>query len=540
MSQVRVVETALCDGALCATGGLPATEDVARALPALDRAGYWAVDAWGGEAFGLALRERNEDPWARLEDARRGLANTRLMASLFGQALVGDRHYADDVVDAFVARAAALGVDAFRLVDPLNDVETLRRSLDAVKRAGCVAIGAIAYSRSAMHDDAFFTTVGRRLGAMGFDAVCVDDPAGELTPSATYRVVRALLDAVTVPVHVRAHDRRGAGSAVVQKAVEAGAACVHTALGPWSGAGSLPSTDAVAWMLERTPWDPGLDPACLVDGAEALGASRDGVAVRRDPQAHGDRPVPIGVVRRVVERLAEHDALDYVDDALAEAVTIRRDLGDPALIGPIARIVADQAVVHVGSGARYHTALPGVQRYCRGMFGKPPREIDAVVRASVIGAEPPIVGRPADRLAPELEAAGTGGTFDAEASLDAALLRSLALDDEARYDETRYDAAPVPAATPTRDVTVPPIERSVPASPSAESSAVFAPVGGRVSVVHVQPGQSVTRGRPLVQFDDGQSAVAPAGGKLVELLVQTGDRVVSGALIAKVEAVELV
>ncbi|MDA8362029.1 MAG: sodium-extruding oxaloacetate decarboxylase subunit alpha [Gammaproteobacteria bacterium] len=383
------------------------TEDMLPACPDLDAIGYWSLEAWGGATFDACLRFLKEDPWERLRALKAALPSTRLQMLLRGQNLLGYRHYSDDVVRAFVERAAANGVDVFRIFDAMNDMRNLRVAIEATIKAGRHAEGTICYTTSPVHSIAAYVDMARELEAMGCQTIAIKDMAGLLTPTRTSTLVKALVKAVKTPLHLHSHATSGLAAMCQWKAIEAGCYMIDTALSSFGGGTSHPPTESLVVALHGTAHDTGLD----IDRLERVNAYFREVRKRYhqfesehtgvDTRVHVNQ-VPGGMISNLANQLKEQGALNRMDEVLAEIPRVRADLGYPPLVTPTSQIVGTQAVFNVLTGQRYKNITNEVKLYLQGRYGKPPGTVDERLRRLAIGNEPVITHRPADDLKPEM------------------------------------------------------------------------------------------------------------------------------------------
>ncbi|HMW21162.1 MAG TPA: sodium-extruding oxaloacetate decarboxylase subunit alpha [Nitrosomonas sp.] len=384
------------------------TEDMLPACTLLDQIGYWSLECWGGATFDTCLRFLKEDPWERLSQLKAALPNTPLQMLLRGQNLLGYRHYSDDVVHAFIQRAATNGITIFRIFDALNDVRNLKTAIEAVKSAGKHAQGTICYTTSPVHDVKSFVSLASDLAKLGCDSIAIKDMAGLLTPFATQELVSALKQTVDLPIHLHSHATSGLAEMCQLKAIEAGCRHIDTALSSWSGGTSHPPTESLVMALQGTPYDTKLD-------LQKLQAVNDYFAQIRkkyhrfeseftgvDTRVHVFQ-VPGGMISNLANQLQERNALDRINEVYAEIPRVRKDLGYPPLVTPTSQIVGTQAVLNILTGKRYSTITNEVKRYLQGGYGKAPAAINASLQKSAIGKEDLIDCRPADLLKPEFE-----------------------------------------------------------------------------------------------------------------------------------------
>ncbi|WP_430460356.1 sodium-extruding oxaloacetate decarboxylase subunit alpha [Thalassolituus sp. LLYu03] len=383
------------------------TEDMLPICAKLDQVGYWSLEVWGGATFDACVRFLKEDPWERLRQLRAALPNTRLQMLLRGQNLLGYRHYADDVVEAFVAKSAENGIDVFRVFDALNDVRNLETAMKAVKKAGKHAQGTICYTTSPVHTAAAFVKQAHAMKDMGADSIAIKDMAGLLTPYATYDLVKALKAEIDLPVVVHSHSTAGLAQLCQLKAIEAGADRIDTAISSFANGTSHPATEAQVAALKGTEFDTGLDLELLGEIADYFREIRkkyhqfESEFTREDVSVQINQ-VPGGMMSNLANQLKEQNALDKIRDVFAEIPRVREDLGFPPLVTPTSQIVGTQAVYNVLAGERYKTITNEVKRYLQGGYGAAPAPVDAKLQKKAIGNESVDVGRPADLLKPEL------------------------------------------------------------------------------------------------------------------------------------------
>jgi len=409
MPRVHITETILRDAHQSLIATRMRTEDMLPICAQLDKVGFWSLEMWGGATFDTCLRYLKEDPWERLRKLRAALPNTRLQMLLRGQNALGYRHYSDDVVRAFVQRAAANGMDVFRIFDALNDARNLRVAVEAVKEAGKHAQGAICYTTSPVHGIPQFMAMAKELENMGCDSLAIKDMAGLLTPYVTADMVKALRDTVKLPIHIHSHATAGLASMCQLKAIESGCLHIDTALSPFSGGTSHPPTESMVAALKATGYDTGLDLALLQEVGMYFYEVRK--KYRRfeseftgvDTRVQVNQ-IPGGMISNLANQLREQGALERMNDVLAEVPRVREDLGFPPLVTPTSQIVGTQAVLNVLTGTRYKSITNEVKYYLQGRYGRPPGAVNTIVRQQAIGNEDVIDCRPADLLKDEMHA----------------------------------------------------------------------------------------------------------------------------------------
>lgn len=408
MSKVHLTDTILRDAHQCLIATRMRTDDMLPACERLDRLGYWSLEVWGGATFDACLRFLKEDPWERLRRLREALPNTRLQMLLRGQNLLGYRHYSDDVVRAFVQRAAADGIDVFRIFDALNDLRNLKTSIEAVKESGKHAQGTICYTLSPVHTLEKYVKDARELTAMGCDSIAIKDMAGLLTPKMAGDLFSALADATDVPIHLHTHATSGQAEMCLLKAIENGCRHIDTALSAFAGGASQAPTEAMIAALKETPYDTGMDLQLAEDVSAYFREVRKKYRQFESEFTGVDTrvlsyQVPGGMISNLINQLREQGAVDRIAEVFAEIPRVREDLGFPPLVTPTSQIVGTQAVLNVLTKERYKTITNEVKLYLQGRYGRPPGRVNPVVRRKAIGDEPVIEQRPADLLAPEMD-----------------------------------------------------------------------------------------------------------------------------------------
>lgn len=383
-------------------------EDMLPIAAKLDQVGFWSVESWGGATFDACIRYLGEDPWERIRELKKAMPNTRQQMLLRGQNLLGYRHYADDVVEKFVERAAVNGVDVFRVFDAMNDPRNLETALRAVKQHGKHAQGTIAYTTSPVHTVELFVEQARAMRDMGVDSIAIKDMAGLLTPFATGDLVRALKAEIDLPVFIHSHDTAGVASMCQLKAIENGADHIDTAISSMAWGTSHPGTESMVAALKGTPYDTGLDLELLQEIGLYFYAVRkkyhqfESEFTGVDTRVQVNQ-VPGGMISNLANQLKEQGALHRMDEVLAEIPKVRKDLGYPPLVTPTSQIVGTQAFFNVLAGERYKTITTEVKYYLQGRYGKAPAPVCEHLRFQAIGSEEVIECRPADLLAPELD-----------------------------------------------------------------------------------------------------------------------------------------
>jgi pyruvate carboxylase subunit B len=373
----------------------------------IDECGFFSVEAWGGATFDTCIRFLNDDPWERLRSLKAELKHTPIQMLLRGQNLVGYRHYPDDVVDRFVAAAYKNGVDVFRVFDALNDIRNMKRSMEQVKKAGAHLQGAICYTTSPVHSISSFIEMAEELYALDCDSICIKDMAGLIMPEAARELISGIKKAVGVMVDLHCHCTSGIAPISYQAAIDAGVDILDTAMSPFSMGTSQPPTESIVASLKGTSRDTGIDLIKLRSVRNICLKMREKYAGLIDPISERvDSDVliyqlPGGMISNLVSQLKEQDALNRMDEVLAEIPKVREDLGYPPLVTPTSQIVGSQAVFNVLiNGQRYRNVTKEVKDYVRGLYGRSPAPISDEIRRQIIGDEVVITVRPADLLEP--------------------------------------------------------------------------------------------------------------------------------------------
>ncbi len=407
---VKIVDTVLRDGPQSLIATRMSTEQMMPIVPKMDQVGYYAVECWGGATFDACLRFMKEDPWERLRKLRDGFKNTKLQMLLRGQNILGYRHYADDVVEFFVQKSIANGIDIIRIFDALNDLRNVQTAVKATKKEGGHAQLALCYTLSDIHTMEYWVDIAKRIEDMGADSICIKDMAGLLVPYEAAELVHNLKEAVSLPIELHTHYTSGVASMTYLKAIEAGCDIIDTAISPFALGTSQPATEVMVETLKGTPYDTGLDNNLLAEIADYFRPLREealksGLMSTKvlgvDIQALLYQ-VPGGMLSNLISQLKTLGAEDKYTDVLKEIPRVRADFGYPPLVTPSSQIVGTQAVFNVVMGERYKNVTKESKAVVRGEYGQTPAPISDEVRKKIIGDEKPITCRPADLLKPEL------------------------------------------------------------------------------------------------------------------------------------------
>ena len=409
-TQVKIVDTVLRDAHQSLVATRMSTEQMVPILETMDRAGYFALEVWGGATFDSALRYLDEDPWERLRIIRKHVKNTKLQMLLRGQNILGYKHYPDDVVESFVEKAIENGIDIIRVFDALNDTRNLEASMRAIKKYGGHAQACICYTISAIHTDAYYLNMVQEMLALGADSIAIKDMAGILTPANAYSLVKAIKSVTDIPIHVHTHTTSGIAEMTYLKAVEAGADIIDTAISPFSGGTSQPATESLVIALTELDYDCGLDLAVLKEVADYFRPIKekfrsDGIL---NPKVMDVEPntllyqVPGGMLSNLLSQLKEAKQEDKYEKVLQEVPLVRAELGYPPLVTPLSQMVGTQAVMNVLSGERYKMIPKEIKDYVKGLYGRLPVAISAEMTQKIIGGEEVLSIRPADLLEPKM------------------------------------------------------------------------------------------------------------------------------------------
>ena len=384
------------------------TDDMLEVCETIDKMGYYSVEMWGGATFDATLRFTGEDPWERITTLKKYIKNTPFQMLLRGQNCVGYRHYADDVVEAFVAKSAERGIDIFRIFDALNDLRNIEFAVKQVKKNGKIAEGCVSYTTSHLHTIDLYVKQAKQIEDMGCDLVCIKDMAGLLEPYTAYELVKKMKEAVKIPIHLHCHTTSGMSPATYVKAAEAGVDIVDCAISTLSMGTSQPAIETMVVMMRGTDRDTGIDLEKLApiamhmkevraDKYSAYEANFSGVDARVL-----SAQVPGGMLSNMYNQLKDYNALDKYDEVMEEIPRVRKDFGYPPLVTPSSQIVGVQAVMNVLAGERYKNITKESKEYLKGMYGRPIGEVNEELRKKALGDEKPITCRPADLLEPEL------------------------------------------------------------------------------------------------------------------------------------------
>ena len=387
------------------------TEEMLPILEKMDKVGFYSLECWGGATFDACLRLLNEDPWDRLRTIREKCPNTKLQMLFRGQNMLGYRHYADDVLEYFVQKSVANGIDIIRIFDALNDIKNLQTAIKAAKKEKAHAQVAISYTTGPVFTTEYYVDYAKRIEETGADSICIKDMAALLTPYTTAELVTALKEAVSIPIQLHTHYTSGLASMCLLKGIEAGADILDTAMSPLALGTSHAPTESMVAALKGTEYDTGLDLILLNEIRDYFMTLRkkyldsgllDPKMLATDANALIYQ-VPGGMLSNLLSQLKQAGKEDQLQDVLNEVPRVREDSGYPPLVTPTSQIVGTQAVFNVITGERYKMCTNEFKDMVAGKYGTTPMPIDPEFQKKIIGDAPVITGRPADLLEPELD-----------------------------------------------------------------------------------------------------------------------------------------
>ena len=408
---IKITETILRDAHQSLIATRMPTELMLPIIPKMDQVGFYSVECWGGATFDASMRFLKEDPWDRLRKLRAGFKNTKLQMLLRGQNLLGYRHYADDVVEYFVQKSIANGIDIIRIFDCLNDLRNLEASVRACNKEKGHAQVALSYTLGDAYTLDYWTNIARQIEEMGADSICIKDMAGLLLPYEASKLITAMKSATKLPIQLHTHYTSGVASMTYLKAVEAGVDVIDTAMSPFALGTSQPATEVMVETFKGTPYDSGLDQGLLAEIADYFRPYREECLKSGllDPKVLGVNiktllyQVPGGMLSNMVSQLKEQNASDKYDQVLQEIPKVRKDFGEPPLVTPSSQIVGTQAVFNVLMGERYKMATDQTKDLLSGKYGRTVKPFNSEVQKKVIGDREVITCRPADLLEKELD-----------------------------------------------------------------------------------------------------------------------------------------
>ena len=528
----------------------------------LDDIGYWSLEAWGGATFDSCIRFLGEDPWVRLRELKKACPKTPLQMLLRGQNLLGYRHYADDVVERFVERCVANGMDVFRVFDALNDPRNMKAALQAVRKFGGHAQGTLSYTTSPVHTMQTWLDTTEQLLEIGIDSLVIKDMSGILNPMAAADLVREIKKRFDVELHLHCHSTTGMAEMALLKAVEAGVDGIDTAISSMSGTYGHPATESMVATLQGTEYDTGLDIPRLEKIAAYFRNVRKKYA-KFEGQLRGVdsrilvAQVPGGMLTNLENQLKQQNASDKLDLVLEEIPRVRKDLGYIPLVTPTSQIVGTQSVINVLTGERYKTIAKETAGILKGEYGKTPAPVDITLQARVLEGAAPVTDRPADHIAPEMakieaevaEQAKAKGVKLADNAVDDALIVALFPQIAWKFLENRNNPTafePPPTGNESA-VENKPVSK---AAPNASGSAVYTvELEGKAFVVKVSEGGDISHVATAAPQAAPQAAPAPAtggtpvtapmAGNIWKVVATEGQTVAAGDVLFILEAMKM-
>ena len=526
----------------------------------LDQVGFWSLESWGGATFDACIRYLGEDPWERIRALKKAMPNTPQQMLFRGQNILGYRHYADDLVEKFVERAAINGVDVFRVFDAMNDPRNLECAIAAVRQQEKHAQGTLSYTVSPVHSLEGWLKMATQLENMGADSIAIKDMAGLLTPYAAFELVSGLKRTVSIPIHMQCHATTGLSTATYLKSIEAGIDNVDTAISSMSMTYGHSPTESVVAILEGTERDTGLDMKLLEEIAAYFREVRKKYAAFEGSLRGIDSrilvaQVPGGMLTNLESQLKEQNASDQLDAVLSEIPVVREELGFIPLVTPTSQIVGTQSVLNILTGERYSNITKETQAVLKGEYGATPAPVDAALQARVLDGSEPVTVRPADLLSPEFERLhaelkGLGeekeldfGDHFEDDVLTYALFPQVGL----KFFEHRNDPSAF-EPVPTLDDLAVSGQSDAAGQGAAGTETYTVAVQGQSFVVAVTPGGDIGQIGPIARapaaHPSSESAVsvgfpAPIAGNVFKVLVKAGDPVAAGQVVIILEAMKM-
>ncbi|KKA45455.1 MULTISPECIES: sodium-extruding oxaloacetate decarboxylase subunit alpha [Salinivibrio] len=528
----------------------------------LDQIGFWSLETWGGATFDACIRYLGEDPWVRLRELKKAMPNTPMQMLLRGQNLLGYRHYADDVVHKFVERAHANGMDVFRIFDAMNDVRNFQAAVGAAVDVGAHAQGTISYTTSPVHTMDTWTDLAKQLEDLGCHSLCIKDMSGLLKPYEAHELVSRIKAACDIPLSLHCHATTGLSTATAVKAVEAGLDVLDTAISSMSQTYGHTPTETVVAMLEGTERDTQLDLNKLESIAAYFRTVRKKYAQFEGQLKGVDSriliaQVPGGMLTNMESQLKEQGAADKMDEVLEEIPRVREDLGYIPLVTPTSQIVGSQSVINVLTGERYKSITKETAALLKGEYGKAPAPVNATLQARVLDGEEAITCRPADKLAPEMDAltqtltdkAAAENVTLAEQTIDDVLTYALFPQVGWKFLQNRGNPEafePAPTGEPASASAAPQ------PSGSGDVETYSVRVNGQVYQVDVGPDGALGDIQPVSQVSASASApapqaapsnlepvTAPLAGNIFKVMVTPGEHVQEGDVLIILEAMKM-
>ncbi len=532
------------------------TEDMLPICAQLDEIGYWSIESWGGATFDACIRYLGEDPWERLRALKAAMPKTPQQMLLRGQNLLGYRHYADDVVDKFIERCAANGIDVFRIFDAMNDMRNIEHSIKAVKNTGKHAQGTLSYTTSPVHTTKTWIDLGKTIEDMGADSICIKDMAGLLKPYEAFELVSKLKKSTSIPIHLHSHATTGLSVATLIKAIEAGVDNVDTAISSLSMTYGHSPTETIVASLEGEKRATGLDLIKLEEIAHYFRDVRKKYAQFEGGLKGVDgriliAQVPGGMLTNMESQLREQGASDKFDEVLKEIPRVREDLGFIPLVTPTSQIVGTQAVMNVMMGERYKSISKETAGVLKGEYGVTPAPVNAKLQARVLDGAQPITCRPADLIDAEMdkliadvqekakvENITLGSNVEEDALINGLFAqvgwKFLANRNNPSAFEPKPDAAAFAAAnSPQKDTGV----ESYTVNVDGKNFNVAVAPGG--TILNIESNSTSTTAPLAAVAGSGATIESPMAGTILKVLVHAGSEVKEGDVVILMEAMKM-
>ena len=527
-------------------------EDMLPIAEKLDQVGFWSLESWGGATFDACIRYLGEDPWERLRAFKKAMPNTPQQMLIRGQNILGYRHYADDLVEKFIERAAVNGVDVFRVFDAMNDMRNLETAIKAVRNQGKHAQGTLSYTISPVHTIDSWLALARQIEDMGADSLSIKDMAGLLRPYTAYELVSRLKETVQIPIHMQCHATTGLSTPTYLKAIEAGIDNIDTAISSMSMTYGHSPTETVVSILHEQPGDTGLDIVLLEEIASYFREVRKKYAKFEGALRGVDSrilvaQVPGGMLTNLENQLREQNASERLDEVLDEIPRVRKDLGYIPLVTPTSQIVGTQAVLNVLTGKRYKSVTKETEGVLKGEYGATPAEVNTELQEKVLKGAKPISCRPADLLEDEfiaqrteLQRVAAEESFELESVEDDTLTYALFPQVGLKFLKNRNNPEvfePAPGVEPV----------AIEGHSSAQGVYAVEMNGGRYEVRVSNGGElsSITETHaaasaiPAAAVNVTHALSAPLAGDVYRVEVAVGDNVVEGDVIAVLDAMKM-
>lgn len=541
-------------------------EDMLPIAEKLDRVGFWSLETWGGATFDACIRFLGEDPWERLRKLKAAMPNTPMQMLLRGQNALGYRHYADDVIEKFVERCAANGMDVFRIFDAMNDMRNIETSIKATIAVGKHAQGSLSYTLSPVHNVDLWVDMAKQLEDMGSHSICIKDMAGLLHPYTAEEMVSRIKESCEVPLAMHCHATTGLSTATLMKAIDAGIDMIDTSISSMSLTYGHSPTETFVAIMEESDRATGMDLDLLEDislyfrEVRKKYANFEGALKGVDPRILTAQ-VPGGMLTNLENQLRDQNASDKLDDVLKEIPTVRKDLGYVPLVTPTSQIVGTQSVINVLSGERYKSISKETAGVLRGEYGATAAPVNQELQARVLAGDKPVTCRPADLIEPEMDRlsdelksiAQEAGITLAENEIDDVLIYALFQQVGINFLKNRNNPdafEPAPGAEP--EIAAPPAAAPATTAASGEVESFRVSVNGTQYDVVVGPGDAdvgqispvaappaAAAASAAVLASAGTEIRAPLAGSIIDILVSEGQHVSEGDPVFIVEAMKM-